>query len=58
MKGLSNSLKSFTNREDGPTVVEYAVTLALVIVVCVVAITALGTNAKDDQKPDALPPKE
>jgi len=31
--------------EDGPTAVEYAVMLALIIVVCVAAITALGTNA-------------
>lgn len=32
----------FLKREDGPTAVEYAVMLALIIVVCVVAITALG----------------
>jgi pilus assembly protein Flp/PilA len=32
-------------REDGPTAVEYAVMLALIIVVCITAITALGTNA-------------
>ena len=31
--------------EDGPTAVEYAVMLALIIVVCVTAITALGNNA-------------
>jgi pilus assembly protein Flp/PilA len=31
--------------EDGPTAVEYAVMLALIIVVCLVAITAMGTNA-------------
>jgi pilus assembly protein Flp/PilA len=31
--------------EDGPTAVEYAVMLALIVVVCLVAITALGTNA-------------
>ena len=35
----------FLRREDGPTAVEYAVMLALIIVVCLVAITALGTNA-------------
>ena len=35
----------FVKREDGPTAVEYAVMLALIIVVCLVAITALGTNA-------------
>jgi pilus assembly protein Flp/PilA len=34
----------FVRREDGPTAVEYAVMLALIIVVCLTAITALGTN--------------
>lgn len=32
-------------REDGPTAVEYAVMLALIVVVCIGAITTLGTNA-------------
>jgi pilus assembly protein Flp/PilA len=42
---LSMHLVSFLKREDGPTAVEYAVMLALIIVVCIAAITALGTNA-------------
>ena len=32
-------------KEDGPTAVEYAVMLALIIVVCISAITTLGQNA-------------
>jgi pilus assembly protein Flp/PilA len=35
----------FLRREDGPTAVEYAVMLALIIVVCIAAITVLGSNA-------------
>jgi pilus assembly protein Flp/PilA len=35
----------FARSEEGPTAVEYAVMLALIVVVCLVAITALGTNA-------------
>jgi pilus assembly protein Flp/PilA len=35
----------FLKQEDGPTAVEYAVMLALIIVVCLVAITTLGSNA-------------
>jgi len=31
--------------EDGPTAVEYAVMLALIVVVCIGAITTLGQNA-------------
>jgi len=38
-------VSKFLNAEDGPTAVEYAVMLALIIVVCITAITALGTNA-------------
>jgi pilus assembly protein Flp/PilA len=35
----------FVRDEDGPTAVEYAVMLALIIVVCIAAISTLGTNA-------------
>ena len=38
---------SFLKNEDGPTAVEYAVMLALIIVVCITAITTLGTNANN-----------
>jgi pilus assembly protein Flp/PilA len=38
-------IADFLNREDGPTAVEYAVMLALIIVVCIAAITTLGGNA-------------
>jgi pilus assembly protein Flp/PilA len=31
--------------EDGPTAVEYAVMLALIVVVCLVSIKTLGSNA-------------
>ena len=42
---LSHFVVEFLKREDGPTAVEYAVMLALIIVVCIGAITALGKNA-------------
>jgi pilus assembly protein Flp/PilA len=42
---LKTSVVNFLKREDGPTAVEYAVMLALIIVVCIAAITALGSNA-------------
>jgi len=45
MRKFVNSVVNFMKREDGPTAVEYAVMLALIIVVCITAITALGTNA-------------
>jgi pilus assembly protein Flp/PilA len=45
MRKLQERVVNFLKREDGPTAVEYAVMLALIIVVCITAITALGTNA-------------
>jgi pilus assembly protein Flp/PilA len=45
MRKLSQAVVNFIQREDGPTAVEYAVMLSLIIVVCLVAITALGKNA-------------
>jgi len=45
MRRFSQFAVEFLKREDGPTAVEYAVMLALIIVVCITAITTLGTNA-------------
>jgi len=42
---LRKNVVAFLRNEDGPTAVEYAVMLALIIVVCITAITTLGTNA-------------
>lgn len=45
MKNLTLSVKKFLKSEDGPTAVEYAVMLALIVIVCLTAIKAVGTNA-------------
>ena len=45
LSSISHSLVKFLKNEEGPTAVEYAVMLALIIVVCIAAITTLGTNA-------------
>jgi pilus assembly protein Flp/PilA len=44
---LLNPIRNFLKNEDGPTAVEYAVMLALIIVVCITAITTLGSNANN-----------
>ncbi len=41
---MLNRAKAFLKSEDGPTATEYAVMLALVIVACITATTALGTS--------------
>ena len=45
MKNIVKKVKHFLVSEDGPTAVEYAVMLALIIIVCLAAITAIGQNA-------------
>ena len=42
---LLDRLNRFLLSEDGPTAVEYAVMLALIIVVCLLAISSVGTAA-------------
>ena len=48
MRSLTKNLVSFLKKEDGPTAVEYAVMLALIIVVCIAAITTLGSQRQRD----------
>jgi pilus assembly protein Flp/PilA len=45
MSKFVNNVRRFLASEDGPTAVEYAVMLALIVVVCLVSIQAIGTNA-------------
>ena len=47
MRNLAKKFVNFLKREDGPTAVEYAVMLALIIVVCIAAISTLGSNASN-----------
>jgi pilus assembly protein Flp/PilA len=45
MKNFALKVRQFMVSEDGPTAVEYAVMLALIIIVCLTAINSIGTNA-------------
>jgi len=45
MRRIIRSCLQFLKRDDGPTAVEYAVMLALIIVVCIAAVTTLGRNS-------------
>ena len=40
------AIRRFLQSEDGPTAVEYAVMLALIVIVCLTAINSIGTNAR------------
>jgi len=56
MKSLAKKVQRFLVSEDGPTAVEYAVMLALIVIVCLTAIQAVGSNAnvKFEEVRDAL----
>lgn len=56
MKSLASKVRRFLVAEDGPTAVEYAVMLALIIIVCLAAISTIGTkaNAKFDEVAKSL----
>ncbi len=60
MKSLAKKVHRFLVSEDGPTAVEYAVMLALIIVVCLAAIDEIGTraNATFETVRDELPAGE
>ena len=45
MRKVTKLVVEFLKKDDGPTAVEYAVMLALIIVVCIAAVTTLGSNA-------------
>ena len=44
MNKLAKKVQHFLVSEDGPTAVEYAVMLALIVIVCLAAIQAIGSN--------------
>jgi pilus assembly protein Flp/PilA len=44
MRKLSEWIVAFLNQEDGPTAVEYAVMLAMIILVVYAAVATLGSN--------------
>ena len=50
MKATLKNVVEFLKREDGPTAVEYAVMLALIIAICITAITVLGTTTNGTYK--------
>jgi len=46
MSKFAARVKKFLNSEDGSTAMEYAVMLALIVEVCITAVTSIGTAAK------------
>jgi pilus assembly protein Flp/PilA len=47
MQNIAQRLARFLASEDGPTAVEYAIMLALIIVTCITTIGTIGTNSSN-----------
>ena len=47
MKGLTKKMQRFLTSEDGPTAVEYAVMLALIVGACIASVNVLAHAAGD-----------
>ncbi|HWJ24627.1 MAG TPA: Flp family type IVb pilin [Gemmatimonadaceae bacterium] len=45
MQLLSAAIRNIVKNEEGATMVEYGLMLALIAVICILAVTAVGTNA-------------
>lgn len=44
MRKLTQAIVNFVKKEDGPTAVEYAIMLALIVTICIGVITTVGSN--------------
>lgn len=44
MRKLTQAVVQFVKKEDGPTAVEYAIMLALIVTICIGVITTIGSN--------------
>jgi pilus assembly protein Flp/PilA len=44
MQSFTTHIRRFLQSEDGPTAVEYAVMLALILVACITIVQTLGTS--------------
>jgi pilus assembly protein Flp/PilA len=45
MKSIGHAVWNFLKSEDGPTAVEYAIMTSSIIIVCYLAVAAIGVNA-------------
>ncbi|MGE5727176.1 MAG: Flp family type IVb pilin [Gemmatimonas sp.] len=45
MTHVKNLVARFVRKEEAATMVEYALMLSLIAVVCIIAVTLIGTNA-------------
>jgi pilus assembly protein Flp/PilA len=44
VRKLTQAVVGFVKKEDGPTAVEYAIMLALIVTICIGVITTIGSN--------------
>lgn len=47
MKKLKNYISKFSNKEEGATMVEYAIMVALIAIIAIVMIRGVGQNVNN-----------
>ena len=47
MLDVIGKIQRFLVSEDGPTAVEYCIMLTLIVMVCILAISSIGTSASN-----------
>ncbi len=47
MNYVKSLIVNFVKQEDGPTAVEYAIMLALIVLVCIGSVIAIGESARE-----------
>ena len=47
MQLLSAAIRSVVKNEEGATMVEYGLMLALIAIICIIAVAVVGQNASD-----------
>jgi len=50
MKNLKNAVNNFISNEDGAALVEYALLVALIAIICILGVTFLGRKVSEKFK--------
>lgn len=47
MKSFTSAVRNFVSNEDGAALVEYALLVALIAIICILGVTTLGSKVND-----------
>jgi len=50
MKSFKNAVRNFVSNEDGAALVEYALLVALIAIICILGVPSIGTKINNKFK--------